>query len=258
MGPSAIGTLVAALCCGASAIQATLPIEYIAHASFLIESPGGARVLVDPFASRVWIGYDFPEGLHPDAVVITHPHYDHDAGRFRGSPFPWPEARVFDAPGEFLVDDVRLIGLRGKHADPYGEEFGQRNTIWVIETAGLRIAHIGDNGPLTRDNVRDLGAIDILMLPIDAQYHILAREEAAAIVTEVQPRHLVPMHYRLPELEPDPDSPDDLGTIEPWLQSRAGVVRLGSHRWQVGLDTLLPAGSTIVFEPSPLMARPSR
>ena len=136
MGPSAIGTLVAALCCGASAIQATLSIEYIAHASFLIESPGGARVLVDPFASRVWIGYDFPEGLHPDAVVITHPHYDHDAGRFRGSPFPWPEARVFDAPGEFLVDDVRLIGLRGKHADPYGEEFGQRNTICVIETAG--------------------------------------------------------------------------------------------------------------------------
>ncbi len=253
-----IGALLAALCCGATGAQAPLSIEYIAHASFLIESPGGARVLVDPFASRVWLGYDFPQDLGADAVVITHPHYDHDAGRFRGAPFPWPDTRVFDAPGEFIVDDVRLIGLRGKHADPYGEEFGQLNTIWVIETAGLRIAHIGDNGPLTRDNIRDLGAIDILMVPIDAQFHVLARAEVAALVTAVRPRHLVPMHYRLPELEPEADSPDDLGSIEPWLQGRAGVVRLGTHRWRVGLDTLLPAGSTVVFEPSPRVARPSR
>lgn len=56
MGPSAIGTLLVALCSSASAAQATLIIEYIAHASFLIESPGGARILVDSFASRVWIG----------------------------------------------------------------------------------------------------------------------------------------------------------------------------------------------------------
>lgn len=258
MSRPTICALLAALCSGASAPQTTLTIEYIAHASFLVESPGGARILLDPFASGVWIGYDFPEGLHPDAVVITHPHYDHDAGRFRGTPFPWPEARVFDAPGEFMVDDVRLIGLRGRHADPYGEEFGQRNTIWVVETAGLRIAHLGDNGPLTRDNLRDLGAVDILMVPIDAQFHILARDEVAALVTAVQPRHLVPMHYRLPELEPDPDSPDDLGSIEPWLQGRSGVVRLGAHQWRVGLETLLPAGSTIVFEPSPRVARPSR
>lgn len=250
--------MLAALCCGVGAVQETVSIEYIAHASFLIESPGGARILLDPFASRVWLGYDFPEGLNPDAVVITHPHYDHDAGRFRGSPFPWPEATVLDVPGDFSIDDVRLIGLRGRHADPYGEEFGQRNTIWVVETAGLRIAHIGDNGPLTRDNIRDLGAIDILMVPIDADYHILARDEVAALVTAVQPRHLVPMHYRLPELESDPDSPDDLGPIEPWLEGRAGVVRLGGHRWRVGLGTLLPAGSTVVFEPSPLVTRPLR
>ena len=69
------------------------------------------------------------------------------------------------------------------------------------------------------------------MLPIDAQYHILARDKAAALVTALRSRHLVPMHYRLPELEPDPDSLADLGPIEPWLQGRAGVVRLGSHRW---------------------------
>src|SRR5947209_8542304 len=64
-------------------------IEYIAHACFRIHSPGGARLLIDPFASRVWIGYDFPPRLSADAVLITHPHYDHDAGVFIGRKAPW-------------------------------------------------------------------------------------------------------------------------------------------------------------------------
>src|SRR5688572_20678578 len=54
-------------------------IEYIAHSCFRIHTPRGARVLIDPFASRVWIGYDFPRRLAADTVLITHPHYDHDA-----------------------------------------------------------------------------------------------------------------------------------------------------------------------------------
>ena len=43
-------------------------IEYIAHACFVIEAEGGERLLVDPFASKVWLGYDFPELPPVDAV----------------------------------------------------------------------------------------------------------------------------------------------------------------------------------------------
>src|SRR6185436_5628986 len=54
-------------------------IEYVAHSCFRIHTAGGARLLIDPSASRVWLGYDFPARLAADTVLITHPHYDHDA-----------------------------------------------------------------------------------------------------------------------------------------------------------------------------------
>jgi len=130
--------------------SADVTVEYIAHACFRIHSPDGHSVIIDPFASRVWLGYDFPDTLDTEAVLITHPHYDHDAGRFRGAPFPWDDAvPVVDAPGTHDFGDFTVTGVEGKHADPYGMEFGQLNTLMLVEAQGVRIAHLGDNGPLT-------------------------------------------------------------------------------------------------------------
>ena len=65
---------------------------------------------------------------------------------------------VFREPGEYRVGDVRLVGVEGKHADPYGEDFAQKNTIWLVEAGDVRIVHLGDNGPLTEaKNARELG-----------------------------------------------------------------------------------------------------
>ena len=231
-------------------------IEYIGHAAFRIHSPGGTRIIVDPFASRVWLGYDFPDSLETDAVLITHPHYDHDAGDRMGRPFPWgPDVAVYRDPGSHMIGDVAVRGVRGKHADPYGMEFGQINTLWVLEVAGLRIAHLGDNGPLTDSNVAELGRVDVLMMPIDGVYHILAAEEIEANLAALTPRVLIPMHYRLPDLETDPESPSDLGPIDPWLDGRTNVERLAGH---VGVLSrgALPANTILVFAHSPEVRQP--
>ncbi len=231
-------------------------VEYIAHACFRIESSTGASVLIDPYASRVWLGYDFPDGVEADAVLITHPHYDHDAGQRRGRPFPWNDTvAVFADPGTYQVGDIEITGIEGKHADPYGMEFGQKNTIFVIEVDGLRIAHIGDNGPLSADNVRRMGRIDILMLPVDAEYHILAEAEIQAILAAVQPRVLVPMHYRIGNLETDPESPSDLGPIDPWLAAKSGVRRLNGNREAFDVEALGESMQIVVFEHSPRVPR---
>jgi L-ascorbate metabolism protein UlaG (beta-lactamase superfamily) len=226
-------------------------IEYIAHACFRIHSPGGARLLIDPFASRVWIGYDFPPRLSADAVLITHPHYDHDAGVFIGRKPPWPpEVRVLRDPGSYTIKDVRITGIRGKHAEPYGKEFGQTNTIWLLQVAGLRVAHLGDNGPLTAANLRELGRVDILMMPIDAKHHLLREPEIRAIRAALHPRILVPMHYQLPDLEPSPDSPSDLGPIDPWLAGQQNVVRLDNSVAIFTAGSLLPGQHILVFRHS--------
>jgi L-ascorbate metabolism protein UlaG (beta-lactamase superfamily) len=202
-------------------------IESIAHACFRLHSAGGGRVLIDP-------------------------HFDHDGGEFIGRPVPWtPDIRVLRDPGTYTVDDFQVTGIRGKHADPWGKEFGQKNTIWRVEVDGLAIAHLGDNGPLTESNIRELGRVDILMMPIDAREHILKNHEVEAIRDTVRPRIVIPMHYRHPDLETFEDSPRGLGPIDPWLAGRTGVTRLESHHAVFRTGAPGSAERIVVFEHSP-------
>ncbi len=103
------GLTMAAFAMGlfATPALAQVQIEYVAHACFVIESPGGTRVVVDPYTSYRWLGYTFPESISADAVLVTHPHYDHDASYY------FPRAPVFRSPGSFVVDDVRIQGFTG-------------------------------------------------------------------------------------------------------------------------------------------------
>ena len=229
-------------------------IEYIAHACFRITSPAGKQVLIDPFASRVWIGYDFPPGLRADAVLISHPHYDHDGGEAMHQPVPWlPETPVRRQPGTNQFGDVTVIGYAGQHADPWGKEFGQSNTVWLLEVAGLRLAHLGDNGPLRDETVRALGRVDVLMMPIDSQFHILKADQIAAIRRQLAPPILIPMHYRLGDLESSPDHPERLGGIEDWAKGEANVRRLASHKLELSLATLPKKPEVVIFQHSPLV-----
>ena len=107
-------------------VSAQVKLEYVAHACFVIESPQGVRILIDPYNTNRWLGYQFPNEMKADAVLVTHPHYDHDANYQVSFQVP-----VFREPGTFSVGDVKLRGLVGKHADPYGEDFKQINTILI-------------------------------------------------------------------------------------------------------------------------------
>src|SRR5205085_11177425 len=134
---------------------------------------------------------------------------------------------------------------------PWGEEFGQKNTMWLIEVSGLRIAHLGDNGPLTESNVRDLGRVDILMMPIDAREHILKDAEIDEIRRTARPRVLIPMHYRYPDLESSDDSPRGLGPIDSWLARQESVTRLKNNYAVFTTGSLKSPGRIVVFNHSP-------
>jgi L-ascorbate metabolism protein UlaG (beta-lactamase superfamily) len=241
--------------------EPTVTLEYVAHACFRITAPTGERLLLDPFADRVWIGYDFPPGpADVETVLITHPHYDHDGGTSLGRRGPWPEdASVLRKPGVHLVQGFTVTGVAGKHADPWGKEFGQTNTIWCVEVAGLRIVHLGDNGPLSEpvlEALQALGSLDVLMIPVDDEDHILARGEVADIVRDLSPRLVLPMHYRHADLELQDDSPDDLGGIDTWLERQKRVRRVPSHRLQLRAEDLPEKTGIVVLEHWPELSAP--
>jgi L-ascorbate metabolism protein UlaG (beta-lactamase superfamily) len=247
--------------CAASASSDTAPltIEYISHACFRVTSPAGKQLLIDPFASRVWLGYDFPSGIHADAVLISHPHYDHDGGEAMGRQVPWPpETLVLRRPGTNHIGDITVIGYAGKHADPWGKEFGQSNTVWLVEIGGLRIVHLGDNGPLGSGIISQLGRVDVLMIPIDSQFHILKAEEIHVIRNQLTPSILIPMHYRHDDLELIEGKPSQLGSIHGWARSEPNARYLPGNKQQFSLAGLSKKPEVLIFNHSPLVRAPSK
>src|SRR6266481_35149 len=98
----------------AASAATTVTIEYIAHACFRVTSPAGKQLLIDPYASRVWLGYDFPSNVHADAVLISHPHYDYDGGEAMRRPVPWTtNTLVLRQPGTNEIGDIMVIGYAG-------------------------------------------------------------------------------------------------------------------------------------------------
>jgi len=232
-------------------------IEYIAHACFRVTSPSGKQVLIDPYASRVWLGYDFPPGVRADTVLISHPHYDHDGGESQGRAVPWPsKTLILRQPGTNQLGDMTVVGYAGKHADPWGKEFGQINTIWLLKVGGLRIVHLGDNGPLTEGTAGAIGHVDVLMMPIDSQFHILKADQIAAIRAQLSPAVLIPMHYRHDDLEASPGKPEQLGGIDEWAKQESGVRYLGSFKQEFSVGALPRKPEVVIFKHSPLVKPP--
>ena len=73
---------------------------------------------------------------------------------------------------------------------------------------------------------------------------------------KLAPAILIPMHYRHPDLEPDPDRPDGLGALDGWLEEQDNVRRLATHTWQLGRSALPLSPQVLVFEHSPAVTPP--
>ena len=90
----------------------------------------------------------------------------------------------------------QVVGVASEHDPVAGTERGP-NTIFVFSLDGVRVAHFGDFGqPALRDEqVAAIGEVDLLIVPVGGGPTADA-EQAYAIVERLQPRWVVPMHYR--------------------------------------------------------------
>ncbi len=238
-----VGTLVGGGVGGAVAGQGETTIEYIAHAAFVIESPGGTRVALDPYNGNNWLGYSFPQGVEADAVTVSHPHFDHDATYYFGDGTP-----AFRRPGEYQIGDVRLIGIESEHAGRARFiERGQAplNTIWVLETGGLRIAHLGDSRLLNELDVEALGAVDVILMGA-AYFDAPNAEMLALLLDTIGPRLLIPMHYRHEEIS---ELPRGMRTAAEYLRGHDPVYA-DDNRASYSPQTLPGERQIVVLRPS--------
>lgn len=70
------------------------------------------------------------------------------------------------------------------------------NLIFIIETEGLRICHLGDLGhTLIQKQIEKIGRVDILFIPVGG-YYTINSNEAVQVITQLKPKYLIPMHYK--------------------------------------------------------------
>ena len=110
---------------------------------------------------------------------------------FRGGP------RFFDGPGEYEVKGVFITGIATYHDGRSGSVRG-RNSVFLFEFGGVTVCHLGDLGHVpSQSQVEALSAVDVLLIPVGG-LHTIDASGAAEVISLIEPRLVVPMHYKTP------------------------------------------------------------
>ena len=150
--------------------------------------------MLDPYQDGAVPGMP-PLRLQADLVLCSHEHHDHNA------------RSAVTLSGKACGVSVETIP--SWHDDTEGSKRGS-NSIHVLSAESLRIAHLGDLGcMLTEDQTARLQGLDALLIPVGG-YYTIDSEQALEIVRQLQPRVVIPMHYRFGSVGYDVISTIDL------------------------------------------------
>lgn len=166
-------------------------IRWMGHATFIIETADGIKILTDPYANNM--GYA-PISEKVDLVTISHKHHDHNNIKMLTEGFTTIEkVSTADFKG------IKVTGIKSWHDNLKGVTKGS-NIIYVFEIDGLRLVHMGDLGhQLNEEQIDAVGKVDIAMIPVGGTFTINAKG-AVKVMDAVKPRIVIPMHYKTPVL----------------------------------------------------------
>jgi L-ascorbate metabolism protein UlaG (beta-lactamase superfamily) len=159
-----------------------------------------STVFIDPFGDVSaamgdrGVKFDYPpiDGVSAELLLITHEHLDHNAAEVIGG----EPAVIRSTAGRIASPIGEVVAIASEHDDAAGTQRGP-NTIFKLSIEELRVCHFGDFGQgALRDSQRAaIGGVDLLILPVGGGPTIGA-QEAHEVTRQLQPRWVVPMHYR--------------------------------------------------------------
>lgn len=209
-------------------------VTYVGHSSFLIETPEGAAAVTDYNSVHI-------PAVTPDIITMNNAHSTH----YTDSPDPniryvlrgWQEK----IGAGLSRHDVRYRDLRvfnvPTNIGEYGDPTANTNSIFVFEISGLCIAHLGHlHHVLTREQLRKLGRIDVLFVPVDGS-STMTHPMAMTVIEQISPRLIFPMHYGFLG---SPDAFFELAKEKYTIRSEKGSTMTVSRK-------TLPRNTEIVF-----------
>jgi L-ascorbate metabolism protein UlaG (beta-lactamase superfamily) len=175
-----------------------MEINWLGHSCFRIKG-SHATVITDPYSPE--LGYSLGKPT-ADIVTVSHQHPGHSYVQGIGG-----EPKQVAGPGEYEISSVLIIGITTYHDKEGGKKKG-KNTIYLIQIDEVAICHLGDLGHvLTNEQVEEMENVDILLLPAGGISTIDA-PLAAEVVRQLEPKVVVPMHYKTEALKRELDPVD--------------------------------------------------
>ena len=163
-----------------------MDINWLGHSCFRIRGTH-ATIVTDPYSPD--LGYSLGK---PTAQIVTvsHQHPGHSYVQGVGG-----EPRSVNGPGEYEISGVLIIGMATFHDEEKGSKRG-KNTIYLMEIDEVSVCHLGDLGHVpTAEQVEEIEDVDVLLLPVGGVSTIDA-PMAAEVVRQLDPKVVVPMHYK--------------------------------------------------------------
>lgn len=177
-----------------------MEISFIGHSCFRLRGRD-ASVVIDPYGKGIGLTTLVPSRFSADVLAITHDHPGHNNRAMVGG-----DPKVIEGPGEYEVKGVSIQGVAAYHDDEKGARLGPV-TMYSITLDEVVVAHLGDLGHGLSEAQQDqLGSVDVLLLPVGGG-NALAATAAVAVANQLEPRVVIPMHYKLPGLTLDLDEP---------------------------------------------------
>jgi L-ascorbate metabolism protein UlaG (beta-lactamase superfamily) len=211
-----------------------MKLKWNGHASFTITDSEGTVIVTDPYDPSGYGGvltYDQVKD-NADGVLVSHDHADHNFTKgLPGSP------KLLRGSGNVKGIDVK--GISTYHDESGGSERGD-NTLFVIDAEGIKICFAGDLGhTLTEEQIKLIGAIDILLVPVGGTYTIDAGG-AAEVSKSLNAKVIIPMHFKTEKCGLP------IADVNAFLEKMENFKRLGVSEIAFNADQI-PAGKNEVW-----------
>lgn len=159
-----------------------MKLTWLGHACFLAEQDG-YTILLDPYTGVEGYPPLAERKLRVNKILCSHGHHDHSAA-------DQAEEVPFEGGCPFAVRTVKTCH------DGQGGALRGENTVHILSAGGAAVAHLGDLGhQLTAEQVRAIGPLDAVLIPVGGYYTVDARG-AKAVCEALDPGCVIPMHYR--------------------------------------------------------------
>ncbi|MFW0838050.1 MAG: MBL fold metallo-hydrolase [Candidatus Komeilibacteria bacterium] len=168
-------------------------VQWFGNTCLKIQS-NGATVVIDPYK----IGNLKSPRMAADVLLLTSQDFFGASSSVSGDKF------LIDSPGEYEVKNIMITALSSN-----GNGDTKAQTFYYLDLHGISVAHLGraQKGQLSDKQLEMLENVDLLFVPVGGSNAVDAKG-AAQLVSQIDPKIVVPIYYSTTKLKMKLDSLD--------------------------------------------------